>query len=246
MQYETNMNFGVTIHASVESEKEGSFEQVCAKAHIYPAQYPPEEAERFNCRVQQEIQYALDVGPDAFSSKRDTFDRARICVAEELKNKLDHVSNINVTLLLMQDAQKWLDANTASNERIEKEKESYNRFVQTEQFDDGEYTEQIENATYKLWFRFEPKSYHKKPVVVIWSFCTNKPIFGGNGHQNNEVAGGGDHLFDTVEEAQRYIAGRKKAYAKYFTEIQPPVLPEYVRYFGLYGKLFDGYRVGKI
>ena len=246
MQYETHLDFGILISSTVESEKDGNFENICAKAKIYPEWNPREKTDPFNSRVREGIQYALDAGPDAFSLKRETFDRARISATEDMKKALDHVSNINVTLLLMQDAQKWLDANAASNARLEKEKNSYNRYVKTRPSSDGEYTEQIGNATYKLWFRFYPKSYHKKPVSVVWSFCTNNPPIQTVNYRCNEISGGGDHLFDTVEEAQKYIAGRKKAYAKYFTEIQPPVLPDYARYFGLFGRLFDGYRVGEI
>ena len=246
MQYETHLDFGVLISSTVESEKDGNFENICAKAKIYPEWNPSPKTDSFNSRVREEIRHALDAGPDDFFVKYKSFDHARIAAEEDMKKALDHVSNINVTLLLMQDAQKWLDANAASNKRIEKEKASYNRFVKTEQSGDGEFTEQIENAAYKLWLRLYPKSYHKKPVNVVWSFCTNNPPIQTVNYRCNEIAGGGDHLFNTVEEAQKYIAGRKKAYAKYFTEIQPPVLPGYARYFGLFGRLFDGYRVGEI
>lgn len=246
MQYETHLDFGALISSTVESEKDGNFEDICARAKIYPEWSPSEKSDSFNSRVREEIQHATAMGPETFSSRVELFDHARNSATEDLRKALDHVSNINVSLLLMQDAKKWLTANAASNGRIEKEKESYNRYVKTGQSDDGGFTEQIENATYKLWLRFSPKSYHKKPVMVIWSFCTNKPVFESNGYQHNEIAGGGDHLFDTVEAAQKYIAGRKKAYAKYFTEIQPPVLPEYARHFGMFGKLFDGYRIGEI
>lgn len=103
--------------------------------------------------------------------------------------------------------------------------------------------ELISNAVYRMWIRLRLEKYDrygskKLSWYVSWNLVLNL--------RNNpliEIAGQQKKKFDTEESAKKYIAGRKKAYAKYFQEIYPPIPAEYANYFKVCGKLLPGYRV---
>ena len=103
--------------------------------------------------------------------------------------------------------------------------------------------ETISNAVYCMWIRLEKISgyHHKKNCwYVNWGFDLNL-----NKRQVSfdNLAGQYRKKFDTEESAKKYIAGRKKAYAKYFQEIYPPIPAKYAEYFKVCGKLLPGYSV---
>lgn len=103
--------------------------------------------------------------------------------------------------------------------------------------------ETISNAVYRMWIRLEKISgyHHKKNCwYVSWDFDLN---LNKRSTVGVVLAGQDRKKFDTEESAKKYIAGRKKAYAKYFQEIYPPIPAKYAEYFKVCGKLLLGYSV---
>ena len=58
-----------------------------------------------------------------------------------------------------------------------------------------------------------------------------------------EISGIRNKRFTDKAEAQKYIDGRKKAYAKYFQEISPPIPQLYSLYYKVNDVLLPGYTV---
>ena len=74
---------------------------------------------------------------------------------------------------------------------------------------------------------------------VTWDVSTNAPTRG----YNVEIAGQNRKRYTDKAAAQKYIEGRKKAFAHLFTEISPPIPAEYARPFMVNGVLLPGYTV---
>ena len=109
-------------------------------------------------------------------------------------------------------------------------------------WDDAQ-AESISNAVYRMridLYKYGGYTHKKNYWHVSWYFDLN---LNGRRASLAEIAGQDKKKFDTEESAKKYIAGRKKAYAKYFQEIYPPIPAEYANYFKVCGKLLPGYRV---
>jgi len=115
---------------------------------------------------------------------------------------------------------------------------------QKNRYDDDE----ISNSVYKMYVRvYEQTQYNRdtkehEPVAwqVSWSVGTNSPS--GNGR--NQFIGGQDRKrFTDKAAAEKYIAGRKAAYANLFTEISPPIPKNMTHNFIVNNQLLPGYTV---
>ena len=105
--------------------------------------------------------------------------------------------------------------------------------------------EEISNAAYKMWVRVYVNTTYDRKLKecvpssweVTWSLILD--------HSRNPIKLSGQERKKYKDEgsAQKYIAGRKKAYAKYFQEIYPPIPKEYAEHFMVNGKLLPGYRI---
>lgn len=97
----------------------------------------------------------------------------------------------------------------------------------------------ISNKVYKMSYRIYERSSWRtddKKYDVSWFLFANSP----KDNYNFKIAGQ-DRVFNTKEEAQKYINGRIKAYEHLFTEISPPIPNDLVQCFSLYGHLLPGY-----
>lgn len=72
-----------------------------------------------------------------------------------------------------------------------------------------------------------------------WSFCVRTP---SNPSRATEIIASQRRKFKSEEEMRKYLAGRIKAYDKYFQEDFPPVPKEYLHHFTYAGQLLPGYR----
>lgn len=116
------------------------------------------------------------------------------------------------------------------------------------QWQENEYGtgEQISNMVYTMTARiWEDTKYDREtekmvPVAwyVSWDVYAKGP--GRNGHTAS-IAGQRNKRYTDKAAALKYLAGRKKAYAHLFTEISPPIPPEYASLFKVNGQLLPGY-----
>ena len=108
-------------------------------------------------------------------------------------------------------------------------------------------TDTISNKVYQMsvsvWedTKYDRATGQSIPVAwyVTWDVRTNAPTKG----YNVEIAGQNKKRYTDKAAAQKYIEGRKKAFAHLFTEISPPIPPEYARPFMVNGVLLPGYTV---
>ena len=107
--------------------------------------------------------------------------------------------------------------------------------------------EEISNKVYRMRIRtYEDTRYdHTKGELVpcawfvYYSVCVQDPV----NQRPFTIASVDRKRFTDKAKAEAYIAGRKKAYAKLFTEENPPVPKEYAGLFTYFGTLLPGYRV---
>jgi antirestriction protein ArdC len=105
----------------------------------------------------------------------------------------------------------------------------------------------MSNMVYKMNYnisedtRYDAKTKKSIPYAwrVTWSVSTNTP----NGNRYNSIAGQSRKPYDNKADAEKYLAGRIKAYAHLFTEISPPIPKEYAEHFRVNGQLLPGYSV---
>lgn len=107
--------------------------------------------------------------------------------------------------------------------------------------------EEISNKVYKMNCRIrEDTSYDRAtgtwvPTAwyVTWDLYLNTPK---NGH-NVHIAGQDRKRYTDKAAAQKYLDGRKKAYAHLFSELSPVIPKQYEHHFMVHGALLPGYTV---
>ena len=75
--------------------------------------------------------------------------------------------------------------------------------------------------------------------TLRWSLRTNAP----GSYRQAKIAGQDRKVFASREELDKYLNGRIKAHAHYFTEISPAIPKEYADYFKVNGCLLPGYTI---
>ena len=75
--------------------------------------------------------------------------------------------------------------------------------------------------------------------TLRWSLYTNAP----HGNRREKIAGQDRKVFASREELDKYLNGRIKAHAHYFTEISPAIPKEYADCFKVNGCLLPGYTI---
>ena len=75
--------------------------------------------------------------------------------------------------------------------------------------------------------------------TLSWSLRTNAP----GSYRQAKIAGQDRKVFSSREELDKYLNGRIKAHAHYFTEISPAIPKEYADYFKVNGCLLPGYTI---
>ncbi len=106
--------------------------------------------------------------------------------------------------------------------------------------------EKISNRVFSMSWRIWETSkydYNKRKDISVcyasWDLCLNTPRRG----YGQRIAGQKDKRFTDRASAEKYLEGRKKAYAGYFTEISPPIPMEYRESFMVHGHLLPDYIV---
>jgi hypothetical protein len=120
-------------------------------------------------------------------------------------------------------------------------KHSSNQWVKESERGDRQ---SISNMVYQMSYHiYENTRYDhdaKKSVPaswdVTWNVLTNPP-----GHYKSSIAGQRNKRYTDIAEAEKYLAGRIKAYAHLFTEISPPIPPGYAANFHVNDQLLPGY-----
>lgn len=110
-----------------------------------------------------------------------------------------------------------------------------------------EYRHVRSNMVYKMDYRiFENTRYDKAAGKSIpyswslsWSVHTNSP----DGYNQAKIAGQSKKVFADKAAMEKYLNGRIKAYSHLFTELSPPIPPEYAQHFRVNGQLLPGYTV---
>lgn len=104
----------------------------------------------------------------------------------------------------------------------------------------------MSNRTYKMHYRiFENTKYDWEAGKSIpcsyslsWSIYTNS-----SSRTVAKIAGQERKVFKDKAAMEKYLNGRIKAYAHLFTEISPPIPPEYAECFKVNGLLLPGYTI---
>ncbi len=106
--------------------------------------------------------------------------------------------------------------------------------------------EKISNRVFSMsWRIWETSKYDYKknkdiPVCYAsWDLYVNSPRQG----YGYRIAGQKDKRFTDRVSAEKYLEGRKNAYATYFIEISPPIPMKYRDSFMVHGHLLPGYTV---
>lgn len=118
-----------------------------------------------------------------------------------------------------------------------------NQWVREKHHDRDTISNKVYRMSVSVWedTKYDRATGQSVPVAwyVTWDVSTNAPARG----YNVEIAGQNRKRYTDKAAAQKYIEGRKKAFAHLFTEISPPVPSEYARPFMVNGVLLPGYTI---
>ncbi|MFQ4307505.1 antirestriction protein [Clostridioides difficile] len=110
-----------------------------------------------------------------------------------------------------------------------------------------EYRHVRSNMVYKMDYRISENTRYDKAAgqsipysyTLSWSVYTNSP----DGYNQAKIAGQDRKVFADKAAMEKYLNGRIKAYNHLFTELSPPIPPEYAQHFRVNGVLLPGYTV---
>ena len=103
------------------------------------------------------------------------------------------------------------------------------------------------NMVYQMYYsisentRYDSAAQTSVPYswTLSWSLRTNAP----GSYRQAKIAGQDRKVFASREALDKYLNGRIKAHAHYFTEISPAIPKEYADYFKVNGCLLPGYTI---
>lgn len=133
-------------------------------------------------------------------------------------------------------------------ERLEKES-THNEFVDDQQETTSPIIESKHRSnqvfTFSYWIRHFDYS-EKEPYTVNWFFAVYNPVDENSYRMRmTTLKSQHDKDFKTLEDAKKYIAGRIKAYDKYFQEEIPEFPKGYEDNFRIADKLLPGFRISE-
>lgn len=118
-----------------------------------------------------------------------------------------------------------------------------NRWEHNDYYDRDSISNMVYQMNVSVWkdTKYDRTTQESIPVAwyVTWNVRTNSP----KERHNQEIAGQIKKRYTDKAAAMKYIEGRKKAYAHLFTEISPPVSPDYAHIFKVNDVLLPGYTV---
>lgn len=108
-------------------------------------------------------------------------------------------------------------------------------------------TDKISNMVYEMTTsiveRTNRETYSRDSHPVVWYVSWEVDMHSPKHNCCVEISGIRNKRFTDKAAAQKYIDGRKKAYAKYFQEISPPIPQLYSLYYKVNDVLLPGYTV---
>jgi hypothetical protein len=100
--------------------------------------------------------------------------------------------------------------------------------------------EEINNATYSFWYYIN-ESY--RDGYSLCYYFTTSPLLKTTTNEHTKSIKTMNKKFKTIEEAEKYIEGRKKFFSKYFQEEKPAMILEAEHYVVFHGRTLKGYKV---
>ncbi len=119
---------------------------------------------------------------------------------------------------------------------------TYNKWVKLDHCQGEKISNKVFSMSCHIWetTRYDYKKHKDLPLCyATWDLFLNTPRKG----YCRRIAGQQDKRFTDRASAEKYLEGRKKAYASHFTEISPPIPMQYRESFMVHGHLLPGYIV---
>ena len=121
-----------------------------------------------------------------------------------------------------------------------------NQWVREKHHDRDTISNKVYQMSVSVWedTKYDRTTGQSVPVAwyVTWDVSLHTPKRG----YGKQLAGQRQKRYTDKAAAQKYIEGRKKAYAHLFTEISPPIPSEYADHFKVNGVLLPGYTIPKL
>ena len=118
-----------------------------------------------------------------------------------------------------------------------------NQWIREKRHDRDTISNKVYQMSVSVWenTKYDRATGQSVPVAwyVTWDVSLHTPKRG----YGKQLAGQRQKRYTDKAAAQKYIEGRKKAYAHLFTEISPPIPTEYADHFKINGVLLPGYTI---
>ena len=200
--------------------------ECCSKLFIERVVYPEEE------NLTEETTSLISKGKDELNRMLDILKQQEEIRFQLCKDAVDDWVKVAKEISIVQLALGYL------NKSESEVKHTNNTWVRNEYC--WGYIEIISNRVYKMWIKFHDLSYGgNNEYRVSWHFGVKHPQEDVTVVIKNQT----DKKYTDKEKAFKYIEGRKKAYSKYFTEVNPVVPKDYAEYFKVNGVLLPDYVV---
>ena len=116
------------------------------------------------------------------------------------------------------------------------------------QWEKGDYDRySISNMVYRMNYNISTSTHYdraqEKSIPYAWHVSWNVNTNSPDRRSNSKIAGQYQKRYGSMAEAEKYLAGRIKAYSHLFTEISPALPQEYAKHFKVNGQLLPGYTV---
>lgn len=201
-------------------------EECCSKLLIERLVYPHKD------NLTEEVMSLISKGKDELNTSLEALKKQEELWFQLCKKDADYWVKVAKEISIVQLALGYL------NKSESEVKHTNNTWVRNEYC--WGYIEIISNRVYKMWIKFHDLSYGgNNEYRVSWHF--------GVKHPQEDVTAAiksiTDQKYTDKEKALKYIEGRKKAYSKYFTEVNPVVPKDYAEYFKVNGVLLPDYVV---
>ena len=177
----------------------------------------------------------IALGSDNLTTARDQSVEAEKAVFEKIRASVKEWERQAAVTKTYNRALEYLNTPTAEH--------TSNQWVREKYYDRDTISNKVYQMSVSVWedTRYDRATEQSIPVAwyVTWNVSTNAPTRG----YNVEITGQSRKRYTDKAAAQKYIEGRKKAFAHLFTEISPPIPAEYARPFIVNGVLLPGYTV---
>jgi hypothetical protein len=111
---------------------------------------------------------------------------------------------------------------------------------------DYDYNE-ISNMGYKMDYRISPNTRYdpktQKSIPYSWDLTWSVRVNSPDNRRGDRIAGQDRKRYADMGELEKYLNGRIKTHSHFFTDISPPIPPEYRKAFTVNGQLLPGYTV---